>query len=255
MTLVEYGIIALIGCTIGFSSGMFGIGGALIATPLLNLYAGLPQLLALGTPLPAAFPSSLSGSYIYHRHGLINYRIIAPVLLGAVPANIVGTLLTQFVSGNAIMVLTGIFMLLVGTTFFIRGWMLAEQKDKQLRTNIVWGILTGVGAGFMSGFLAIGGGIVLVPAFVKINRLPLKSALATSLLCVCALTIPGTIMHYRLGHIDPFIALILSATVIPFSIMGSKTTVKVKSRTIEKIYGTVMMIFAVYFLYITLSKI
>lgn len=253
MEPVQYIVIGIIGCTIGFSSGMFGIGGALLATPLLNLYAGLPQFLALGTPLPAAFPSSIAGSYVYHRHKLINYSVIKPVLIGALPANLFGAYLTRYISGNLIMVLTASFMLLVGVTFFIRGWLLKEQRERTLNINFASGILTGLGAGFMSGFLAIGGGIVLVPAFVKINRLPLKSALATSLLCVCVLTIPGTIMHYQLGHIDPYVAMILSVTVVPFSMLGSKITVKVKSATIEKIYGTMMMIFALYFLKITIE--
>lgn len=247
MDFTFYSIIACIGCLIGISSGMFGIGGALIATPLLHLYAGLPEFLALGTPLPAAFPSSLTGSFVYHRHNLVYYPVIIPVLLGALPANIGGTLVTQYVSEFTIMLLTGTFLLLVGTTFFVRGWLLREETASEPQPHVFAGIITGLFAGFMSGFLAIGGGIVLVPAFVKIHKLPLKKALATSLLCVCVLTIPGTITHYSLGHIDPFIALILSMTVVPFSFLGSKLTVKIKSRTIERIYGTAMMIFALYF--------
>ncbi len=248
MDVISYGIIACIGCLIGLSSGMFGIGGALIATPLLHLYAGLTEFLALGTPLPAAFPSSLTGSFVYHRHNLLYFPVILPVLLGALPANICGTLLTQYVTEFTIMILTGSFLLLVGTTFFIRGWLLHEQKEYNPQPNFLFGIITGIGAGLLSGFLAIGGGIVLVPAFVKIHKLPLKKALATSLVCVCVLTVPGTITHYILGHIDPMIALVLSMTVVPFSYIGSKITVKVKSRTIERIYGTAMIMFALYFI-------
>ncbi len=248
MDSISYGIIACIGCLIGLSSGMFGIGGALIATPLLHLYAGLPEFLALGTPLPAAFPSSVTGSLVYIRHNLLYFPVIFPVLLGALPANICGTLLTQYVSEFTIMILTGGFLLLVGTTFFIRGWLLREQIEYEPHPHFWAGLITGVGAGLLSGFLAIGGGIVLVPAFVKIHKLPLKKALATSLACVCVLTVPGTITHYMLGHIDPLIALILSMNVVPFSYLGSKITVKVKSRTIERIYGTAMVLFALYFM-------
>lgn len=243
-----YGIIAAIGTLIGLSSGMFGIGGALIATPLLALYGGLPPFLALGTPLPAALPSALSGSIIYHRNRLINLPLVLKIMPAAVPLNILGTWATTLVDGNIIMYATGGFLLLVGGTFFIRGWLLKPAPETEPR--IGWGssIISGVLAGFLSGFLAIGGGIVLVPMFVRVNRLPLKSALATSLLCVAVLSIPGSIGHFLLGHIDIYAMLILTVFVIPSANIGARLAVKLRNKTLERIYGTCMILFAIYFL-------
>lgn len=245
---VWYVIVAAIGGLIGLSSGMFGIGGALIATPLLALYAGLPPFLALGTPLPAALPSAISGSVVYHRNRLINLPLALRILPAAVPFNLLGTWATTLVSGDAIMFATGGFVLLVGGTFFIRGWLLKPAAESEPR--IGWGkaIASGAAAGLLSGFLAIGGGIVLVPAFVKINRLPLKSALATSLLCVAALSVPGSVGHFLLGHIDVPAMLVLTACVVPAANIGARLAVNMRSRTLERIYGTFMILFALYFL-------
>jgi uncharacterized membrane protein YfcA len=68
----------------GLSSGLFGIGGALIATPLLRL-TGIEPLLALATPLPAAIPTALSASIAYWRHRLIRWDVAGWLLLTGLP--------------------------------------------------------------------------------------------------------------------------------------------------------------------------
>lgn len=246
--MIPYIIIAAIGILIGLLSGLFGIGGALIATPLLKIFAGLSPLLALATPLPAAIPSAISGSIVYHRNKLIDFKIAKVILLCAIPMNYIGVEATKYVDGKLLMILTGIFLFLVGGTFFVRGWMLKEEKTYEVQRSLAVLIPAGIATGFLSGLLAIGGGIVLVPVFVRLNRLPLKSALATSLFCVLILSIVGTIKHYMLGNIDIKIALILSVFAVPFSYYGAKMAIKLRSQTLERMYGTFVVMFAIYFL-------
>ncbi|HYF04120.1 MAG TPA: sulfite exporter TauE/SafE family protein, partial [Patescibacteria group bacterium] len=155
-------IIAGIGILIGLLSGLFGIGGALIATPLLKVFAGLPPLLALASPLPAAIPSAISGSIVYHRNRLIDFTIAKVILLCAIPLNYIGVEATKYVDGQILMILTGAFLLMVGCTFFIRGWMLKEEKTYEVQRSLKVLIPAGIATGFLSGLLAIGGGIVLV---------------------------------------------------------------------------------------------
>ena len=73
----------------------------------------------------------------------------------------------------------------------------------------------GLTAGLLSGLLGIGGGILMVPAFVGWVRLPIKEAVGCSLACVGILAVPGTITHALLGHIDWAFALPLCVAVIP----------------------------------------
>jgi uncharacterized membrane protein YfcA len=245
---MPYLILACIGALIGFSSGFFGIGGALVATPLLKLLAGLPPMLALATPLPTALPSALSGSVAYYHSKLIDFPTVRTVLLAALPMNLLGTSLTAFVQGDAMMLATGAFMLLVGGTFFVRGWLLAESTELERRSTPTL-VATGAVAGFLAGFLAIGGGLVMVPAFVRVLRMPFKRATATSLFCVAVLSVPASIGHSVLGHIDWGIALVLSVVAVPMSYLGARVAILLRNRTLERIYGTVMIIFALYFLY------
>jgi uncharacterized protein len=242
-------IVLCIGALIGFSAGLFGIGGALIATPLLNIFAHLPPMLALATPLPTALPSALSGCVAYYREGLIEFRVVRFVLAGALPASLLGTWLTKFIAGDAMMLVTGAFMLLVGGTFFVRGWLLAEAKEREIRLQPTSLILTGIGAGLIAGFLAIGGGLVLVPMFVRLNHMKFKQATATSLFCVAVLSVPATLGHWALGHIDWGVALILALASTPMSFLGARAAITLRNRTLERIYGTFMIAFAVYFLW------
>jgi uncharacterized membrane protein YfcA len=246
--MLDYGILALIGSSIGFSAGLFGIGGALIATPLLKIGVGLAPMLALATPLPTALPSALSGTVAYYRERLIRFSVVQWVLAGALPANIVGTWLTSYISGDTMMIFTGGFMLLVGGTFFVRGWLLQEvHAEEQITPQSL--VLTGIAAGFWAGFLAIGGGLVMVPAFVRVNRMKFKQATATSLFCVAVLSVPATLGHWFLGHIDWAIALVLALFAMPMSFLGARLAIKLRNRTLERMYGTCMIIFALYFIW------
>lgn len=243
-------ITALIGAFIGTSSGMLGLGGALAATPLLNIFVGLPPLLALASPLPSTLPSAISGSIVYQRLGLINYKLAMWVLLAALPMNIVGTQATKYIPPSTLMYLTGGFIALVGSTFFIRGWLLKEAPEEEVRNSIGWALLTGVLTGLVSGILAIGGGIVMIPLFIRINKLRVKSAFATSLFTIAVLAIPGSIGHYLLGHIHIPTMIILMIMVVPFSYLGASLAVKLRGRTLERIFGTFMLALAVYFILI-----
>jgi uncharacterized protein len=241
-------IILFIGIVIGFSSGFFGIGGALVATPLLKILAAMPPMLALATPLPVALPSAIAGSVAYYKNGLIDFSTVRTVLITALPMNLLGTWLTRFVDGGVMMMLTGGFMLLVGATFFVRGWLFAESTEPERRSTTALAV-TGALAGLLAGFLAIGGGLVMVPAFVRAVRMPFKRATATSLFCVAVLSMPASIGHGLLGHIDWLVAAMLSVIAVPMSYLGARAAITLRNKTLERIYGTFMIAFAAYFLY------
>lgn len=241
--------VLLVGIVIGLMSGFFGLGGALIATPLLKIFAGVSALLALGSPLPAAIPSAISGSMSYYKAGMIDIKTVSWVLLTAVPFNILCSYLSSLVPANVLMIATGIVMVYVSVTFLVRGWLLKEStyhpKEKKRWILLTIGVVTGV----LSGFLAIGGGIIIIPAFVRILRTTVKEAMSASLLCVAVLAIPGTIVHGYVGHIDWGIALVLGCTSIPVAYIGSSIALRLRNRTIERAYGVIMLAFAGYFVW------
>lgn len=252
----------LVGLITGFTAGMFGIGGALLSTPLLREMVGLSALVALATPLPATLPAAISGSFIYRKEGYLRFDVALRVLAAALPANILGAWIVQFVDGPIMMILTGIVLLYSAILFLRKGMKgRAERKlakaegreavevvEEERELGVLMTIGIGLLSGFMSGFLAIGGGMVMVPAFVILLKMPTKQALATSLFCVAVLAIPGTIIHHMNGFIDWQAAGILMVTVFPMSALGARVASRMKSRTLEMTYGVLTMVFAVAFI-------
>ncbi len=91
----------------------------------------------------------------------------------------------------------------------------------------------GLAAGLLSGLLGVGGGILMVPAFVGWVRLPIKEAVGCSLACVGILSVPGTITHALLGHIDWAFALPLCVAVIPGARVGAHLAIRSSDRALR----------------------
>jgi len=235
------------GILTGLSSGMFGIGGSVVATPILKLALGIPAIIALATPIPAAIPSAASGSFMYYKNNLINFKLAGSVLITAIPFSWLGSWTTQYVDGTVLLVAKALFLAFLGLRFFISSWLF-KSKDEATRITFLTSMISGAIAGYVAGILAVGGGIVLVTAFVRFNRVKMKEAVATSLVCVFVLAIISSIKHYDLGHIDLDITLILAATVIPFSMLGAKIAVSLRNQTLERAFGIAMIVFAVFFI-------
>jgi uncharacterized membrane protein YfcA len=103
----------------------------------------------------------------------------------------------------------------------------------------------GLLAGFVSGLLGVGGGIVMVPAFTSWIGMPLRRALGTSLLVIAVLVIPGTIVHALLGNVDWAIFLVLTLGVIPGARLGARIALGVRERTLRLAVGTFLLVVAI----------
>jgi len=254
----------VVGVLSGVLSGMFGIGGAVVSTPAIRVLGAAP-LIAVGSTIPAIFPSAVSGSLRYRRAHLINWRVVAWTGSTGFAATIGGALASDVLpgGGHPLMIATA---LLVGFTAFRLSRPVAAPEPEPVvaaegLTDAAPGLvheatgsartepwrltLIGVGAGVVSGLLGIGGGVLMVPAFTTWARLPLKMALATSLVCVGVLAIPGMVTHALLGHIDWFFALPLAVGVIPGARLGAHLTIRSSDRTLRLLVGLVLGVIAI----------
>jgi uncharacterized membrane protein YfcA len=93
--------------------GVFGVGGSSVATPVLSLL-GVPPLVAVASPLMATIPSATIAAVPYERSGDARPKAAAWSLLGAVPATIVGALLSRLVGGPTLLIASGVVLVVVG---------------------------------------------------------------------------------------------------------------------------------------------
>ena len=107
----------------------------------------------------------------------------------------------------------------------------------------------GLAAGLLSGLLGVGGGIVMVPGFAELAGVPLRKTIATSLVCVGCLAIPGTITHALLDEIDWRFAALLTVAVIPGARLGAAATMRANDRrlrlAVAVFLGAIAVVYAI----------
>jgi hypothetical protein len=231
----------LTGLVAGAMSGAFGVGGAILTTPAVQVLLGTRPIIAVGTPLPAILPTTLSGMYAYRRAGQIDFRAVAwaapPGAVGAAG----GALLTKVIDARILLLATAV---LIGWQAVRVGWGVSVPEDpaRPARpSGLALGAM-GLVAGFASGLLGIGGGIVMVPVMSGVLGMPLKRALGTSLVVIAFMVIPGTAVHAALGHINWEIFLWLTIGVIPGAAFGSRWTIRARERTLRVVVAAFLLV-------------
>jgi uncharacterized membrane protein YfcA len=217
----------VLGVATGVLSALFGVGGAVVSTPGIR-GLGATAIAAVGTTLPSIFPSAVSGTARYVREELVDWRLVAYTAPAGIAASVGGSLLSHAVPGDGHWLMIATAGLLAYTAWRMSHpapvHELAVDRASTARPAQLAGI--GAAAGGLSGLLGVGGGVVMVPAFAELVRLPLKTAIASSLLCVAAFAVPGTITHWALGDIDWRFAIPLAIGVVPGARLGAALAIR-----------------------------
>jgi uncharacterized membrane protein YfcA len=255
----DYLVVLVIGVIVGYLSGLLGKGGSAVSTPALQIFAGVNPFYALASPLPAAITSTISATTVYRRQKLFNRQVIVTGALFGIPATLVGAWMSKFLPGKTLMVLTALFIVSIGGSLLFSFLRKKDDARESHPADIVQGhhmliVMASLGIGLLSGLLANAGGVLFSSFFIKKLHMPIKQALACSIVLSALLSVPGALAHWWLGHIDWNIALLLSLTAIPSSYLGAKTAVKMKSPLLEKVFACTLIIFGLYDIIYTLWK-
>ena len=228
------------GVVTGIMSGTFGVGGAVISTPAIRAL-GCSAALAVGTTLPSILPGAVTGSWRYRQGELIRWRVIMFTAPAGVVSAVVGAWISPRVPGDGhlLMVLTALLLMwsAINMIRVVAPKNLTDEHVITKKSQNTLAILTGIFAGGLSGLLGIGGGIIMVPLFRRWLGLPIKNAVATSLICVGCFAIPGTITHALENGIDWRFALWLTAGVVVGAPLGSKMALKMSDKKLQRVFG------------------
>ena len=225
----------------GIMSGTFGVGGAVISTPAIRAL-GCTAAMAIGTTLPSLLPGAITGSLKYAPQKLVRWDVVKKTVPAGIIASVIGARTADLLPGDGhpLMILTAL-ILMWSATGLIRGGETQDlanlERAKENSSIAVLAIGVGVFAGGLSGLLGVGGGIVMVPLFKKWLALPMKNAIATSLICVGFFAVPGTITHTLQGGVDWRYALLLTIGVIPGAPLGAKLALSLSDQKLRRIFG------------------
>lgn len=235
-----------IGFVSGVLSGVFGIGGGIVTTPALRLLLHAPALVAVGTPLPVIIPGAFTGAWSYARRGEAEVRMGLTVASVGAPVSVLGALATRLVGGTVVLLGTAALIAYVAVDMIVGAVQAhgSEPAPVSASARPSWPrmALVGVLAGAYSGFFGLGGGFVLVPGLNRLLGLDLKRSIATSLVAVAVLAVPGTIAHAALGNIDWRYALGLIVGVVPGALVGARLTAGARERELRIGFAVLLVV-------------
>ncbi len=245
-----------IGLATGMLSGAFGLGGGFLSTPALRLVLQTSAGIALGTTLPVIFPTALVGGLNYLKAGLVDRQTVRVAGPMGMAGSICGAYATKYIKTDWLMVATGALIALLAAravTQVLRSrGKPGEPAGSPASHQVAKLLLIGLLAGLLAGLLGVGGGVILIPGFMTLLNMDVKRAFGTSLFCITLMAVPGSLVHYFLGHVDVVLFLLLSAGVIPGSYLGSRFTIKAQERLVMLLFSLFLLAVGIIFIFMEL---
>ena len=240
------------GAIIGFTLGLIGGGGSILATPLLLYVVGVADPhVALGTGALAVSVNAYINLITHARKGHVWWRCsILFALVGTVGA-FVGSTLGKAINGQHLLFLFGLLMLVVG------GLMLRPRKSEESSLRRVdWRTctLTGIVAlmtGGISGFFGIGGGFLIVPGLILATGMPTIAAVGSSLLAVGTFGLATAVNYAAAGLVDWTVAFQFIVGGIIGGLLGTLASARLALRKgmLNRIFAGLILVVAVYVIY------
>jgi uncharacterized membrane protein YfcA len=266
-------LILAIGLAVGFISGMFGIGGGFLMTPLL-IFLGVAPAVAVATVSSHIAASSCSGAINYWRRRAIDLPLATMLLAGGVLGTALGVwLFTLLRSIGQLDITIGLsYVLLLGVVGSlmvaesVRAILRARQgKPVELRRpgSHTWihglplklrfkrsGIyvsavpVLGIGLiiGFVGSLMGIGGGFLLVPMLIYVLRVPTATVIGTSMVLTLVTMASATVLHAATNHlVDAVLALILMVGGVVGAQFGARAGYRISSERLRFLLGVLVL--------------
>jgi hypothetical protein len=234
-------ILVAVGLGAGALGAMLGVGGGIIMVPALT-FLGLPPTQVASTSLFAVTSTSASSTIAYSRQKRIDYRLAIEMAALAIPGAIIGPFLLRLVSIESFKLYFGILLALVAIYILYRKEVLKEHTGHR-HSALVRGAVFGstFGAGIISSFFGVGGGIVFVPAMLLAFGMTMQRAAPTSQLTLLMTSVAGVLTHSALANADYLYALALSAGAFVGAQVGARWSVRVKELLLSHLLGIALI--------------
>jgi uncharacterized membrane protein YfcA len=261
------------GTAVGFLSGMFGIGGGFLITPLLMLM-GIPAAVAVATGANQVVASSVSGTMSQWRRGNVDMKMGTVLLVGGSIGAFIGVLVVRMLRQTGhidltIALLYAVFLSSIGMIMLIESvnairkaragkpvsarrpgqhsWMhglplkLRFPRSK-LYISAIPPFVIGMAVGLLSGVLGVGGGFIMVPAMIYLLRMPTKVVIGTSLFQVIFVAGLTTIMHAAANQaVDLMLALLLMVGSVIGAQFGASAGQKLRSEHLRAMLAVLVL--------------
>ncbi len=258
LTLTQHALSVVSGAAVGFTLGLIGGGGSVLAVPLLLYLVGYPvPHVVIGTTALAVSVNAYLNLIPHARAGNVRWKeAVIFAVVGALAA-FVGSSLGKVVDGKKLLFLFAIVMLVIAAL------MVRPRKDKPGAMQAhpgqfsLWKLIVAAAlVGTLSGFFGIGGGFLIVPGLVFATSMPMLAAIGTSLFSVGTFGLTTALNYARSGLLDWAVAGLFIAGGIAGGVIGARMAThlgKSSKGTLNLIFAALVAAVAVYMLYRNLS--
>ncbi|QIB35058.1 sulfite exporter TauE/SafE family protein [Ancylobacter pratisalsi] len=261
------------GIAVGFISGMFGVGGGFLMTPLL-IFLGVPPAVAVASVSTHMAASSFSGTLNYMRRKLVDVELGLVLLAGGLAGTLVGVLtfhvLRRF--GQLDLVIAIAYVALLGTIgslmviesvrallrewrgvkaqlrrpgahpWFLRMPFKMRFRQSRIYVSIIPVVTIGFTIGVIGSLMGVGGGFLLVPALIYLLRVPTLTSVATSLLLTLVTMVAAIIMHSIFNHtVDAVLGLVLMVGGTIGAQFGARAGQSMKAENLRFLLGVLVL--------------
>jgi uncharacterized membrane protein YfcA len=228
------------GGVVGFSLGLVGGGGSILAVPLLIYLVGVPSAhMAIGTSALAVAVNAAANLVPHARGGTVKWRCAAVFATAGVLGAFGGSSLSKLVDGRWLLMLFALLMLAVAAAMLARRASADDAAVRLGRENAGKLVVLGLATGALSGFFGIGGGFLIVPGLMLATGMPILNAVGSSLVAVAAFGATAAANYAVSGFIDWWLAAAFVAGGVGGGFAGARL-----AGTLGKTRGRLNLIFA-----------
>ena len=252
-----------LGAGVGILSGMFGVGGGFLMTPLLFMI-GIPPAVAVATEANQIVASSFSGVLAHVRRKTVDFKMGSVLLVGGLVGAAVGVQVFKYLKsiGQVELLVTltyVVFLGIIGSLMFIESlnairkskkpgavykkkkhnWIHGLPFKMRFRTSnlyisVIPPLLVGLLVGILAAIMGVGGGFIMVPAMIYLLGMPTKVVVGTSLFQIIFVTAFTTLSHATQNFtVDAVLALLLLLGGVVGAQIGARIGVKLKAEQLR----------------------
>ena len=260
------------GGAVGFLSGLFGVGGGFLMTPLL-IFIGVPPPVAVGTEANQIVASSVSGVLAHSQRGNVDFKMGFVLLLGGFFGSSLGVILFKYLQnlGQLDLVIKLSYVIFLGIIGFLMLWessrtiirsrSAAARRGKLHQHNWLHGLpfkmrfrksklyisailpfLIGAVIGVLSAIMGVGGGFIMVPAMIYLLGMPTSLAIGTSLFQIIFVTANVTFLQaLTVQTVDILLAVLLLTGAVIGAQFGSKYSVRMRGEQLRALLALLVL--------------
>ena len=239
------------GFLVGFSLGLVGGGGSILAVPLMIYVVGVPSAhVAIGTSAVAVAVNAAANLVSHARMKTVKWHCAFVFAAAGVVGALGGSSLSKMVDGRKLLVLFAVLMLVIAAVMFVRRAQTGDADVHLSRENLPRLLLAGLATGALSGFFGIGGGFLIVPSLMFAAAMPIINAIGSSLVAVTTFGATAGLNYAASGLVDWRLAALFIAGGIGGGLAGGRLAGLLggKRGLLNAIFAGIICLVAIYML-------